>query len=57
MNKLLLIFTQLISFISLAQLPHGFSWVENGKFAANGSFKSTVRIAGNHVCFETNSFG
>ncbi|MEY4861069.1 MAG: hypothetical protein RL059_768 [Bacteroidota bacterium] len=54
MNKLLLIFTQLISFISLAQLPHGFSWVDNGKFAANGTFKSSVRSVGDHVCFETN---
>lgn len=54
MNKLLLIFTQLISFISLAQLPHGFTWVDNGKFAANGTFKSSVRSVGDHVCFETN---
>ena len=54
MNKLLLIFTQLISFISLAQLPHGFTWVDNGKFAVNGIFKSSVRSVGDHVCFETN---
>ena len=56
MNKYGFIFFCAIFWNINAQLPHGFSWSDGGKTVVNGNFKTQVRTAGKHLCFETNTF-